>query len=233
MELILEIWRGSGLYQITGGQVAMLFICLLLLYLGIVRKFEPLLLVTIGFGGLLSNIPGAGIAEDGGLLFLAYEIGIKSGAFPLIIFMGVGAMTDFGPLLANPRTLFLGAAAQFGIFATLLGALAMTELGWMDFSLKEAAAIGIIGGADGPTAIYVAGKLAPNLLGAIAVAAYSYMALVPMIQPPDDGIRTQDQDGAIARGVEDGAHSFPVDVTTTDLVVVADGCAAHRYARVR
>ncbi|MGI9224058.1 MAG: sodium ion-translocating decarboxylase subunit beta [Woeseiaceae bacterium] len=184
MELIQEIWQGSGLYQITGGQVAMLVICLGLLYLGIVKKFEPLLLVTIGFGGLLSNIPGAGIAEDGGLLFLAYEVGIKSGAFPLIIFMGVGALTDFGPLLANPRTLFLGAAAQFGIFATLLGALGMTELGWMDFSLREAAAIGIIGGADGPTAIYVAGKLAPNLLGAIAVAAYSYMALVPMIQPP-------------------------------------------------
>jgi len=184
MEMIQEIWHGSGLYQITGGQVAMLGICLLLLYLGIVRKFEPLLLVTIGFGGLLSNIPGAGIAEEGGLLFLAYEVGIKSGAFPLIIFMGVGALTDFGPLLANPRTLFLGAAAQFGIFATLLGALGMTELGWMDFSLKEAAAIGIIGGADGPTAIYVAGQLAPNLLGAIAVAAYSYMALVPMIQPP-------------------------------------------------
>jgi oxaloacetate decarboxylase beta subunit len=111
MELVQEIWHGSGLYQITGGQVAMLGICLLLLYLGIVRKFEPLLLVTIGFGGLLSNIPGAGIAEDGGLLFLAYEVGIKSGAFPLIIFMGVGALTDFGPLLANPRTLFLGAAA--------------------------------------------------------------------------------------------------------------------------
>jgi len=184
MELIQEIWHGSGLYQITGGQVAMLAICLLLLYLGIVKRFEPLLLVTIGFGGLLSNIPGAGIAEEGGLLFLAYEVGIKSGAFPLIIFMGVGALTDFGPLLANPRTLFLGAAAQFGIFATLLGALGMTQLGWMDFSLKEAAAIGIIGGADGPTAIYVAGQLAPNLLGAIAVAAYSYMALVPMIQPP-------------------------------------------------
>lgn len=184
MELLQEIWHGSGLYQITGGQMAMLGICLLLLYLGIVKKFEPLLLVTIGFGGLLSNIPGAGIAEPGGLLYLAYEVGIKSGAFPLIIFMGVGALTDFGPLLANPRTLFLGAAAQFGIFATLLGALGMTELGWMDFSLKEAAAIGIIGGADGPTAIYVAGKLAPNLLGAIAVAAYSYMALVPMIQPP-------------------------------------------------
>ena len=184
MDLILEIWRGSGLYQITGGQAAMLVICLVLLYLGIVKKFEPLLLVTIGFGGLLSNIPGAGIAEPGGLLYLTYEAGIKTGAFPLIIFMGVGALTDFGPLLANPRTLFLGAAAQFGIFATLLGALGMTELGVMDFTLKEAAAIGIIGGADGPTAIYVSGMLAPQLLGAIAVAAYSYMALVPIIQPP-------------------------------------------------
>ena len=183
MELILEIWRGSGLYLITGGQAAMLVVCLALLYLGIVKKFEPLLLVTIGFGGLLSNIPGAGIAEPGGLLYLSYEVGIKTGAFPLIIFMGVGALTDFGPLLANPRTLFLGAAAQFGIFATLLGALGMTELGVMDFTLKEAAAIGIIGGADGPTAIYVAGMLAPQLLGAIAVAAYSYMALVPIIQP--------------------------------------------------
>ena len=184
MELILEIWRGSGLYLMTGGQAAMLVICLVLLYLGIVKKFEPLLLVTIGFGGLLSNIPGAGIAEPGGLLYLTYEVGIMTGAFPLIIFMGVGALTDFGPLLANPRTLFLGAAAQFGIFATLLGALGMTELGIMDFTLKEAAAIGIIGGADGPTAIYVSGMLAPQLLGAIAVAAYSYMALVPIIQPP-------------------------------------------------
>ena len=162
----------------------MLAVCLLLLYLGIVRKFEPLLLVTIGFGGLLSNIPGVEIATGNGLLHLAYEVGIETGAFPLIIFMGVGALTDFGPLLANPKTLFLGAAAQFGIFATLLGALGLTELGLMDFSLREAAAIGIIGGADGPTAIYVAGKLAPHLLGAIAVAAYSYMALVPLIQPP-------------------------------------------------
>jgi oxaloacetate decarboxylase beta subunit len=184
MDLVRQIWIESGLYQMTGGQAIMLLVCLALLYLGIVRKFEPLLLVTIGFGGLLSNIPGAGIAEPGGLLYMAYEVGIKSGAFPLIIFMGVGALTDFGPLLANPRTLFLGAAAQFGIFATLLGALGMTELGWMDFSLREAAAIGIIGGADGPTAIYVAGRLAPDLLGAIAVAAYSYMALVPLIQPP-------------------------------------------------
>ncbi|MDH3274527.1 MAG: sodium ion-translocating decarboxylase subunit beta [Gammaproteobacteria bacterium] len=184
MEMIEQLWQGSGLYQMSIGQAAMLVICLLLLYLGIVKKFEPLLLVTIGFGGLLSNIPGVEIATGDGLLHLTYVIGIETGAFPLIIFMGVGALTDFGPLLANPRTMFLGAAAQFGIFATLIGALALTSLGVMDFSIREAAAIGIIGGADGPTAIYVAGKLAPNLLGAIAVAAYSYMALVPLIQPP-------------------------------------------------
>ncbi len=184
MDMVLEIWKGSGLYQMTPGQAIMIGIGLLLLYLGIVKKFEPLLLVTIGFGGILSNIPGAEIATGDGLLYLVYTIGIETGAFPLIIFMGVGAMTDFGPLLANPRTLFLGAAAQFGIFATLLGAVGLTSLGVFDFSLKEAAAIGIIGGADGPTAIYVAGQLAPHLLGAIAVAAYSYMALVPLIQPP-------------------------------------------------
>jgi len=184
MDLVNQIWVGSGIYQISGGQIAMIAVCLLLLYLGIVKKFEPLLLVTIGFGGLLSNIPGVEIATGNGLLHLSYVVGIETGAFPLIIFMGVGALTDFGPLLANPRTLFLGAAAQFGIFATLLGALGLTELGVMDFSLREAAAIGIIGGADGPTAIYVAGQLAPHLLGAIAVAAYSYMALVPLIQPP-------------------------------------------------
>ena len=184
MELVSEIWQGSGLYQITGGQIVMLCVCLLLLYLGIVRKFEPLLLVTIGFGGLLSNIPGVEIATGSGLLHLTYLVGIETGAFPLIIFMGVGALTDFGPLLGNPRTLLLGAAAQFGIFATLLGALGLTSLGLMDFTVREAAAIGIIGGADGPTAIYVAGQLAPHLLGAIAVAAYSYMALVPLIQPP-------------------------------------------------
>ena len=184
MELIEQIWRGSGLYQLTPGQGVMILVGLGLLYLAIVRKFEPLLLVTIGFGGILSNIPGVEIATGDGLLHLVYLVGIETGAFPLIIFMGVGAMTDFGPLLANPKTLFLGAAAQFGIFATLLGALGLTSLGIMDFSIREAAAIGIIGGADGPTAIYVAGQLAPNLLGAIAVAAYSYMALVPLIQPP-------------------------------------------------
>ncbi|MCZ6643103.1 MAG: sodium ion-translocating decarboxylase subunit beta [Gammaproteobacteria bacterium] len=184
MELITQIWQASGLYQITLGQIFMIGVSCLLLYLAIVRQFEPLLLVTIGFGGILSNIPGVEIATGDGLLHLSYVVGIESGAFPLIIFMGVGALTDFGPLLANPKTLFLGAAAQFGIFATLLGALGLTMMGVMDFNLQEAAAIGIIGGADGPTAIYVAGKLAPHLLGPIAVAAYSYMALVPLIQPP-------------------------------------------------
>ena len=162
----------------------MIAIGLGLLYLAIARKFEPLLLVPIGFGGILANIPGVDIAVGEGVLAQFYNMGIATGVFPLVIFMGVGAMTDFGPLLANPKTLFLGAAAQFGIFATLLGALALSSWGVFDFSIEEASAIGIIGGADGPTAIYVAGQLAPHLLGAIAVSAYSYMALVPIIQPP-------------------------------------------------
>ena len=184
MEALQQLWAGSGLAQMTLGQGLMIVIGLLLLYLAIVRKFEPLLLVTIGFGGILSNIPGVEIATGDGLLYMVYVVGIETGAFPLIIFMGVGAMTDFGPLLANPRTLFLGAAAQFGIFATLLGAVALSATGLLEFDLRQAAAIGIIGGADGPTAIFVAGKLAPELLAAIAIAAYSYMALVPIIQPP-------------------------------------------------
>ena len=175
----------------------MIAISLLLLYLAVAKKFEPLLLVTIGFGGLLSNIPGVEIATGDGLLHLIYMIGIETGAFPLLIFMGVGAMTDFGPVLANPKTFMLGAAAQFGIFATLLGAVAMSSLGWMDFSMSQAAAIGIIGGADGPTAIFVAGKLAPELLGAIAIAAYSYMALVPIIQPPIMRALTSERERAI------------------------------------
>ena len=184
MDSLIELWQSTGLYQIQWDQAAMIVIGLLLLYLAIVKKFEPLLLVPIGFGGILANIPGVDIAVGDGILYQLYSMGIGSGLFPLLIFMGVGAMTDFGPLLANPRTLFLGAAAQFGIFATLLGALVLTDVGIFDFSIAEAAAIGIIGGADGPTAIYVAGQLAPQLLGAIAVAAYSYMALVPLIQPP-------------------------------------------------
>ena len=197
MDLIQQIWHSSGLYLMTGGQAVMLFICLLLLYLGIVRKFEPLLLVTIGFGGLLSNIPGVEIATGDGLLHLIYEAGIENGIFPLIIFMGVGALTDFGPLLANPRTLFLGAAAQFGIFATLLGALGLTAMGVMDFSIREAAAIGIIGGADGPTTIYLTNRLAPHFIGATAVAAYTYMALVPIIQPPVIKLLTTKKERAI------------------------------------
>ena len=184
MEKLLQIWHSSGIYQVTPGQGVMMAVGLVLLYLAIRRNFEPLLLLPIGFGGLLANIPGAGLADPGGVLYMFYQVGIETGAFPLIIFMGVGAMTDFGPLLANPKTLFLGAAAQFGIFATLLGAVGLTAMGWMDFTLADAAAIGIIGGADGPTSIYVASKLAPDLLGAIAVASYSYMALVPLIQPP-------------------------------------------------
>lgn len=184
MESLMQLWHNTGLYQMQPGQAVMIGIGLFLLYLAINKNFEPLLLVPIGFGGVLANIPGAGLAETGGILHIFYSIGIESGVFPLIIFMGVGAMTDFGPLLANPRTLFLGAAAQFGIFATLMGAILLSTFGIFDFSLADAAAIGIIGGADGPTSIYVASKLAPDLLGAIAVASYSYMALVPLIQPP-------------------------------------------------
>ena len=184
MEQLLELWHTSGIYQLQADQGVMLLVSLTLLYLAIGRGFEPLLLVPIGFGGLLSNIPGVDIAVGEGILHQFYVMGLETGMFPLLIFMGVGAMTDFGPLLANPKTLWLGAAAQFGIFATLLGAVGLTSLGWFDFSIQEAAAIGIIGGADGPTAIYVAGILAPHMLGAIAVAAYSYMALVPLIQPP-------------------------------------------------
>ena len=184
MEQLIELWQSTGIYQIEAKQGLMILVGMLLLYLAISKKFEPLLLVPIGFGGILANIPGVDIATGNGILAQFYDMGLQTGIFPLLIFLGVGAMTDFGPLLANPKTLLLGAAAQFGIFATVLGALFFSDLGWFDFSIRQAAAIGIIGGADGPTAIYVAGVLAPELLGAIAVAAYSYMALVPLIQPP-------------------------------------------------
>lgn len=197
MEVIATVLSDTGVAQISIGQVVMIFIGLTLLYLAIVRGFEPLLLVPIGFGGILANIPGVEIATGDGLLFLLYQGGLETGIFPLLIFMGVGALTDFGPVLANPKTILLGAAAQIGIFVTVLGALGLTVLGVMDFNIAEAAAIGIIGGADGPTAIYVAGKLAPDLLGAIAVAAYSYMALVPLIQPPIVRLLTSKEERAI------------------------------------
>ncbi|ARV25535.1 sodium ion-translocating decarboxylase subunit beta [Vibrio anguillarum] len=240
MDSILALINDFGFFHLQLGQAVMIIIGLLLLYLAIVEKFEPLLLVPIGFGGILANLPDANLAVNAieaaiyagksdvmsafssvlniteaapdsvkhalematplqkmnlhllaeqfnysdGMLYTFYSVVIASGVGPLVIFMGVGAMTDFGPLLANPKTLLLGAAAQFGIFATVLGALGLSQLGLMDFSVAQAAAIGIIGGADGPTAIYVSSMLAPELLGAIAVAAYSYMALVPMIQPP-------------------------------------------------
>ncbi len=183
MENLSSLWESTGLYNFSGPQAFMMLVGFLLLFLAIKKGFEPLLLLPMGFGAILSNIPVAGIAEEGGILYYLY-FGIESGVFPLLIFMGVGAMTDFGPLLANPKTLLLGAAAQFGIFSTLLGALALNLIPGMEFSFKDAAAIAIIGGADGPTAIYVASKLSPELLGAIAVAAYSYMALVPLIQQP-------------------------------------------------
>jgi oxaloacetate decarboxylase beta subunit len=178
-----DLWLSTGISNFQWGQLVMMAVGFLLIYLAVRKGFEPLLLLPIGFGAVLSNIPVAGIAEEGGLLSFLY-MGIKAGIFPLLIFMGVGAMTDFGPMLANPKTLLLGAAAQFGIFGTLLGALALNVVPGLQFSFKDAAAIAIIGGADGPTAIYVASRLAPDLLGAIAVAAYSYMALVPLIQPP-------------------------------------------------
>ena len=184
MSQLVALWQSSGIFQISIPQVAMILIGLFLLYLAIARRFEPLLLIPIGFGGILSNIPGVDIAVGDGVLAQFAAMGLDTGIFPLLVFMGIGAMTDFGPLLANPRSMLLGAAAQFGIFSTLLGALSMTQIGVFDFSLAQAAAIGIIGGADGPTAIYVSSILAPELLGAIAGSAYSYMALVPLIQPP-------------------------------------------------
>jgi|TARA_B100001093_G_scaffold175170_1_gene167917 oxaloacetate decarboxylase beta subunit len=196
VENLMSLWATSGLSQIELGQLVMMVVGLSLLFLAIRKGFEPLLLVPIGFGTILANIPGAGfdaapiydqlgnLESPGGLLYYIYNAGIATGLFPLIIFMGVGAMTDFGPLLANPKTLLLGAAAQVGIFTTVLGAVGLSHFGILDFSIRDAASIGIIGGADGPTAIFVTSKLSPDLLGAVAVAAYSYMALVPIIQPP-------------------------------------------------
>lgn len=184
MEKLEMLWQSTALPHFEIGQIVMMLVGLGLLYLAIVKKFEPLLLLPIGFGALLTNIPLAGFSEAGGLLHYIYYIGVDTGIFPLLIFMGVGAMTDFGALIANPRMLLLGAAAQFGIFATLFGAILLNGLPGFEFTLQDASAIAIIGGADGPTAIFLASKLAPELLGAIAVAAYSYMALVPIIQPP-------------------------------------------------
>ena len=179
------------------GRIIMILITFLMFYLAIKKGFEPLLLLPIGFGGLLANVPIAGIGGPDGFLGIIYNMGLANQLFPVLIFMGVGAMTDFGPLLSNPKTALLGAAAQFGIFGTLVGAVAMTEMGIVDFSLQQASAIAIIGGADGPTSIFIASALAPELLGAIAVASYSYMALVPIIQPPIMKALTNEKDRKI------------------------------------
>ena len=247
----VEFFSTLGIFSLTLGQSVMILVGLLLIYLAINKKFEPLLLLPIGFGALLTNIPEIGLSMSPiekllyanntleintiiqqlsisssnlsefiknasygelnalnleaqnlgyspGILYIFYETAIGSGIAPLLIFMGVGAMTDFGPLLANPKTLILGAAAQFGIFATVMGALLLNYYGLIEFSLKQAAATGIIGGADGPTAIYVSSILAPELLGPIAVAAYSYMALVPLIQPPIMRALTSDSERTIS-----------------------------------
>lgn len=197
LEPILELFRGTGFAQITWQMFAMWAVVAILLYLAVYQKFEPLLLIPIAFGTLLANLPTVGIMEGldfagrsvpfredgaGGLFYYLFQ-GIHLELFPPIIFMGVGALTDFGPLIANPRTMLLGAAAQFGVFGVFLAAYAMKEIG-ISYNLQECGAISIIGGADGPTSIFLANKLAPHLLGPIAVAAYSYMALVPVIQPP-------------------------------------------------
>lgn len=196
MGSLIQLLTESGLANLSLGQFVMIVVGLVLLWLAIAKRFEPLLLVPIGIGAVLVNVPGAGLydapvysdggelASPGGLLYYIFALGIETGIFPLIIFMGVGAMTDFGPMLANPKTLLLGAAAQFGIFGTLIGALLLNETEWFTYSIEQAAAIGIIGGADGPTSIFISSQLAPEILGAVAVAAYSYMALVPLIQPP-------------------------------------------------
>jgi oxaloacetate decarboxylase beta subunit len=194
---LIELWRSTGIANLTWGQILMIAVGGGLVYLAVARRFEPLLLVPIGFGAILSNIPVAGIAGESGLLGYLYAAGIETGIFPLLIFMGVGALTDFGALIAMPSTLLLGAAAQFGIFVTLLGALALNWVPGFDFSLSDASAIAIIGGADGPTAIFLASRLSPELLGAIAVAAYSYMALVPIIQPPIMRLLTTERERSV------------------------------------
>ena len=197
MEGLLNLWHATGIANFTFPGLIMIAVGCLLLFLAIAKNFEPLLLLPIGFGAILTNIPVAGLSDPGGLLYYVYYVGIDTGIFPLLIFMGVGALTDFSALIANPRMLLLGAAAQFGIFATLFGAILLNYVPGFEFSLQDASAIAIIGGADGPTAIFLASKLAPDLLGAIAVAAYSYMALVPIIQPPIMRVLTTPDERAI------------------------------------
>lgn len=194
MELYMAALKGvveqSGFIALTSGNLIMLLVAFILLYLAIVKDFEPLLLMPIAFGCLLVNLPLSGIVDEGGFLYFV-KIGIDHELYPIIIFMGIGALTDFGPLLANPITFLLGAAAQLGVFIAVIGAMLM------GFTIQQAAGIGIIGGADGPTAIYLCAKLAKEILPAVAVAAYSYMSLVPLIQPPVIKLLTTKEDRSI------------------------------------
>ncbi|MGN0588537.1 MAG: sodium ion-translocating decarboxylase subunit beta [Ruminiclostridium sp.] len=215
LNTLQDLWNNSAFCNITWQQGIMLLISFFLMYLAIVKQYEPMLMLPIAFGMALTNIPGAElyhpeffltgnidfgqVLHDGGLLDIIY-LGVKLQLFPPLIFLGIGCMTDFGPLIANPKSFFLGAAAQGGIFLTFLGACALTATGIVDFTLPQAASIGIIGGADGPTAIYLTSKLAPELLGSIAVAAYSYMALVPVIQPPIMRLLTTKKERSIKMG---------------------------------
>jgi sodium ion-translocating decarboxylase beta subunit len=185
-DLLGRFTRSMGIVNFGYENIIVMAIGCFLIYLGIKKRYEPLLLIPIGFGAILTNIPVIGMMDPGGILRVIYDSGIKTGLFPLLIFLGIGSLTDFGPLIADPKTTFLGAAAQFGIFGTLIGALALGKVGipGLEFTLPEAGSIAIIGGADGPTAIYTTSRMAPHLLGPVAIAAYSYMALVPIIQPP-------------------------------------------------
>ena len=210
-----------GAFESSFGRIIMILIVFTLFYLAIAKGFEPLLLIPIAFGGLLANIPLAHMAGPEGMLGVIYNMGIANEFFPLLIFMGVGAMTDFGPLLANPKTALLGGAAQFGIFGSLVGAAAL------GFDLQDASAISIIGGADGPTSIFIANRLAPDMLGAIAVAAYSYMALVPVIQPPIMRALTNKEERQIKMGVQRPVHRlekliFPIIVLMLSIMVLPE-----------
>lgn len=213
--------REMNWFESSLGRIIMIIIVFILFYLAIAKNFEPLLLIPIAFGGLLANIPLAGIGGEGGMLGIVYNMGIANEFFPLLIFMGVGAMTDFGPLLANPKTAILGGAAQFGIFGSLIGAVAI------GFSLQDASAISIIGGADGPTSIFIANRLAPDMLGAIAVAAYSYMALVPVIQPPIMKLLTTEEERKIVMKTGRKVHRleklfFPILVLMLAIMILPE-----------
>jgi sodium ion-translocating decarboxylase beta subunit len=213
--------RPMTAFESSFGRLIMILIVFILFYLAISKNFEPLLLIPIAFGGLLANIPLANIGGEGGMLGIVYNMGIANEFFPLLIFMGVGAMTDFGPLLANPKTALLGGAAQFGIFGSLIGAVAI------GFDLQTASAISIIGGADGPTSIFIANRLAPEILGAIAVAAYSYMALVPVIQPPIMKALTTKEERMIKMEVQRKVHKrekliFPILVLVLSMLILPE-----------